>query len=1358
MNRALVPILSFLLLGLGSSLSAADDWPAGEFPRGADGKALNFGFESGDLSDWKVESGRAFEAQPVKGDTVAARRADMISGYRGEYWVGTYERAGDDPRGILASVPFKVTHPFASFLVGGGTGSRNCVEVTEVKSGEMIVQASGRNHERMRPVVVDLREHQDEMIQIRIVDGASGGWGHVNFDDFRFHEKRPTFPIPEQPVIVHGLPPKAAVKAMDLPPGFEVKLFASEPEIVQPIAMALDDEGRVWVAQATSYPVKRPAGEGHDQILIFEDTDRDGHFDKRTVFLDGLNLVSGLAVGFGGVWIGQPPYLMFVPDKNGDDVPDSEPQILLDGWHHEDTHETLNSFTWGPDGWLYGCHGVFTHSLVGKPGTPKEERIPINAGIWRYHPTRHVFEVFAHGTSNPWGLDYNDQGQWFLTSCVIPHMFHVIDGARYRRQAGAPFNPYTYEDIKTIANHSHFVGIQWNHADRKASDTAGGGHAHSGAMIYLGGRWPERYNNQIFMNNIHGDRWNQDVLIDTPGSGYVGDHGPDFLLANDAASQIVHFDYGPDGNVFAIDWYDTHECHTRNVEIPDRSNGRIYKICYTSDENIKPGSFMLPVGKSLQDYGTAKLVELQLHDNEWYVRHARRILQERGGDAATRKALAEIAFNHPDPTRRLRGLWALHVTGGLTAEQVNRALDDENHYVRGWAIQLSLDGRQPSPQLLERFAVMAKEDPSPVVRLYLASACGRLTLAQRRPILAGLLTHEEDVDDHNLPLMYWYATEPLAPHDMAATLDLVRDSAIPVVRAFTLRRIAEIGSDEAIAFLIEALGETAQPERQIEFLAAINMALKGRRQVPMPQPWQAVYEQLKQSERTEVVAEARALSVTFGDQEATAKMREILQNKEAPAEARSQALDSLLGIHDEALAGMLQELIRDPAVGREAIRGLAAYEDKQTPQTLLTVYPELGPAARRDVLGTLASRPAYADVLLDAVAKGTVARTDLSATLIRQLRNLNNEHLTKRLNEVWGVVRTSPAAKKKLIASFRKLLASNPPAGQEADIHLGRSLFNETCAKCHKLFGSGGEIGPELTGSNRGDLKYLLANVLDPSAVMAKDYQPDVVVTTDGRVITGLVESDTADAVTLVTENETVVVPKDEIGERVNSDTSMMPDNLWKTLSDREVRSLVTYLQSPRQVAPRATSTNAKTLFNGQDLTGWHDEESLWSVENGVIVGTSSGIKHNTFLVSDLVVDDFDLTVEVKLTPNSANSGIQFRSALLESGEMKGYQADMGAGWWGKLYEESGRGMLANTSRKKFVKPGEWNTYRIRAVDHHIQTWLNGHPCVDLQDSEGAEEGRIGLQIHAGGPLEVRFRNFKLIVDPQGLEKAVAAE
>src|SRR5262245_235397 len=423
--------------------------PQGVLPRGADGKPLNLDFETGDLRDWTAE-GEAFQGQPIRGDTVSKRRADMKSEHQGNYWIGTYERKGDGPQGTLTSAPFKVTHPWAAFLVGGGPHESTCVELVRKDTGKVFFRASGIERENMHRVVVDLGPHQDREVFIRLVDKHSGQWRRVHFDDFRFYDTKPKFPGAPKRITdlfpYAGLAPEKAAEVMTVPDGFKVTAFASEPDIRQPIAMTIDHRGRLWVAECYSYPAKLPEKEAKDRILIFEDTDGDGKFDKRTVFYEGLNLVTGLEVGFGGVWVGQAPELLFIPIKEGEDKPAGPPQVVLDGWGLHDTHETLNSFIWGPDGWLYGCHGVFTHSLVGKPGTPREKRVPLNAGIWRYHPIKKQFEVFAYGTSNPWGVDFNDHGHAFLTCCVIPHLFHVIQGARYLRQGGQHFQQHTYAD------------------------------------------------------------------------------------------------------------------------------------------------------------------------------------------------------------------------------------------------------------------------------------------------------------------------------------------------------------------------------------------------------------------------------------------------------------------------------------------------------------------------------------------------------------------------------------------------------------------------------------------------------------------------------------------------------------------------------------------------------------------------------------------------------------------------------------------------------------------------------------------------------------------------------------------------
>jgi putative membrane-bound dehydrogenase-like protein len=1336
MSRIALLLLSSLVLG--APLNAAPPEPEeGVLPVGADGKPLNLDFETGNLKDWTAE-GESFKGQPIEGDTVFPRRNDNRSQHQGRFWIGGYEKLGDRPQGTLTSVAFKVTHPYGSFLVGGGPHDVTCVELVRKDTGKVFSRTSGLEEENLRRVVIDLRPHLGKEIFIRLVDRHSGHWGHINFDDFRFHTippkvaPRPAALVPDTYKYA-GLPPKRAAEVMTVPEDFTVKLFAGEPDVQQPIAFCLDDRGRLWVAEAYSYPIRRPDKEANDRILIFEDTDGDGVFDKRTVFMEGLNLVSGLEVGFGGVWIGAAPYLMFVPIQDGEDKPAGKPRILLDGWAYQDTHETLNTFSWGPDGWLYGCHGVFTHSRVGKPGTPDDARTPINAGIWRYHPTKHIFEVFAHGTSNPWGFDFDDLGQGFCEACVIPHCFHIIQGGRYLRQAGAHFNPHTYADIDTIADHRHYLGAN-PHGGNERSDSAGGGHAHCGTMIYLGGAWPAEYRGEMFMGNIHGRRLNVDILK-PKGSGYVASHGKDFLLANDAWARFINMRYGPDGNVYLIDWYDKQACHTGDVRIWDRSNGRIYKICYRGTK---------PTSADLRKATDRELVDMQLNANDWYVRHSRRLLQERGGSAEVHAALEKIAFENSDPTRRLRGLWVLHVTGGLTPERVAKGLEDSSPHVRAWTIQLALEDHKASKALLSKLEALSVSDPSPVVRLYLASGLQRLPDKDRWGILRRLLSHD-DSGDHNLALMYWYAAEPLAEVDPARALELAIVAKTAPVLPFMVRRLASGAQEESLSLLVKAAGKAEKAETQRVILRGIQEGLRGRPKVAMPAAWREGSARLFRSPDAEVRNLTLGLAVTFGDREAFAEMRRVIAATDADAAVRQNALATLLAARDHDLLPLLRRLVRDPALRGSALKGLAVYDDPATPDIILGQYRFFTPQEKRDALATLASRATYGKALLDAVAAKKVAAGDVSADVVRQLRNLRDGTLDRRIAEVWGVVRTTPADRLALIARYRKMLTT--PAG-ESDLALGRAIYTKTCAQCHTLYGAGGKVGPDITGSNRASLEYLLENIFDPSAVIPKEYAATVVELKNGRVITGIVKGETPAALTIVTGTETLTIPRGEIDSQQPSATSMMPEDQLKPMSDTDVRALIAYLQSPKQTAILATADNVKDFYNGKDLTGWFGDMKLWRVEKGEIVGKTTGLRRNEFLKSDMVAGDFRLKVKVKLTPNKENSGIQFRSEALPVGEVLGPQADIGEGWWGKLYEEQGRGILSDRSGEEAVHKDDWNEYEILAVGSKVRTWINGRLCVDIDDAKLSRRGLFALQLHSGGPMEVRFKDFQLELNP----------
>ena len=967
-----------------------------------------------------------------------------------------------------------------------------------------------------------------------------------------------------------GLKAEAAAAAMRVPEGFRVTVCAAEPDVKQPIAMALDERGRTWIAEAYQYPQRAEGDQGKDRILIFEDTTGDGRLDSHKVFAEGLNLVSGLEVGFGGVWVGAAPYLMFIPDADGDDQADGPPQILLDGWGYEDTHETLNSFTWGPDGWLYGCHGVFTHSRVGKPGTPDAERTPINAGVWRYHPVRHQFEVFAEGTSNPWGVDFNDRGDAFITACVIPHLYHVIPGARYQRQAGQHFNPHTYDDIKTIADHLHYLGAT-PHSGNSKSDEAGGGHAHSGAMFYQGGAWPAEYRDVLFMNNIHGQRLNTDIM-QASGSGYIGRHGPDFLLTGDQASQILNMRYGPDGQMQFIDWYDMQACHRPDVEVHDRSNGRIYKVSFGPSQRVQV---------DLRDSQDLELAELCLHPNDWYVRSARRLLQQR---AAQRKIampaierLVDIARTHPDDRRRLRAMWARHAIGVFDSELIGQLLEDDSPHVRGWALRLAFEqqGAQVYPDQLAGLAELAQTDPSPVVRLEICSIVGRMPPAERWQIVTALAGHPSDADDHNLPLMIWYAMEPLAELDPDRALDLAVQAGedMPVLREFMLRRVGSSGDAQAVARLLGGLGRVDlrradAAEQQLAFLTAIRTSLVGQRTVEQPQQWDAIYDKLSHSPSPQVQLAAASLGVTFRDPVAAERLEAELADVTRPPSSRAQALIALLAAkHDlvATLLGLVAAPDEPPELKEAAVRGLAQYDDERIGAALVAAYADLNESQRRSTMATLAARASNAIALLGAIGDGRIPSSDLSADLARQIELIGDARVHSLLLKNWGQVRESGADKAAAMEELKQLIARTdlPPP----DASLGRAMFAKTCQRCHALYGVGEQLGPDLTGSNRSNLDYLVENIIDPSAVMANEYRQSIFLTEDGQVVSGLLRGETDNAVSVQTAEALVVIPTDEIAERRTSDLSMMPDNQLQQFSPHEIRSLIAYLRGRAQVA-----------------------------------------------------------------------------------------------------------------------------------------------------------------------------------------------
>jgi putative membrane-bound dehydrogenase-like protein len=959
---------------------------------------------------------------------------------------------------------------------------------------------------------------------------------------------------------VDGLSPKEALANFSACEGFHIVQSAAEPDVRQPVAMTIDERGRVWIAEAYQYPLRAEADTGKDRILIFEDKDGDGVFDSRKVFTEGLNLVSGLEVGFGGVWVGAAPYLMFIPDADGDDKPDAKPEILLDGFGWHDTHEVLNSFNWGPDGWLYGCHGVFTHSLVGKPGTEEKDRQPLNAGIWRYHPTKKIFEIYAEGTSNPWGIDFNDYGQAFITACVIPHLYQVIQGGRYQRQAGRHFDPHTYDDIKTCADHLHYTGDQWINSRDGSSSNFGGGHAHCGLSIYLGDNFPDEFRGHLFFNNLHGHRINQEI-VERKGSGHVGKHAPDFLFSNDRQHMGISLRYGPDGGMFLTDWYDSQTCHKVNEEIWNRTNGRIYKINYGESKAKQV---------DLEKCSDKELAKNQLHKNDWFVRNSRRLLQERAATGKLKKTyilpfLTEILTTHKDPTRRLRALWALHAIGAMDTAALTASLRQDNEYVRAWSVQFLAEGRSVDATTAAAFQKLAAGDKSQLVRLYLAAALQRMDPATRWELAAALLSHGEDAGDQNLPLMIWYGVSDLVPLDQTRALELAVAAKIPTVRRYIIRRISE--SPEGRAVVMERVTKESG-DFIADALSGIAMAVATEQQLTAPSSWAAASARFEKLEGEASRHDFELLATLFGDQRMADRFEKNLTDVGAPKKNRTAALGNLLRMKNPDLPDLLMKLARNDqdAQRPEIIRALGMVPDERTVPYLVELFPGLKPTEKEAAVQTLAASQAGAQALASGLSNGTVKRSDISAFSARQMRNYNQPEITGAVEKYWGAIASSQGGDKtREIDTLAKTLDKATLA--TADLRKGRELFQATCFACHQLFGEGMKIGPDLTGSNRRDLKYLLENIIDPNALVGVDYQLQMITKKDGQMVTGLLREKTPTALTIaMLGGATVPVTIAEIEKHEVSSTSMMPEGLLANLSPEQRRDLIGYLQSAKQV------------------------------------------------------------------------------------------------------------------------------------------------------------------------------------------------
>lgn len=1057
-----------------------------------------------------------------------------------------------------------------------------------------------------------------------------------------------------------------AIKKMKVPDGYEVRNFAAEPMVINPVAMTWDHRGRLWVVELFEYPrgaktpndysktatdenfrpvIRTDANSPRDRVVVLEDTDNDGKADKRTVFAEGLNLATAVLCGYDGVFVGQAPNLFFFRDTNGDDKAD-EYKTVLTGFGLEDRHELLNSFCWGPDGYMYFTHGVFTHSKVRRPGE-KDGGNTLNAGVYRVKftatkesgaagpaassagqasPAVAFHEVYADGTSNPWGVDFDARGNAFVEACVIDHLFHMAPGGIYARQGGAPENPYAYELLPSIVPRDHPRHFRA---------------AYAGIQIYQGGIYPQDTHGHVFFGNIHDNAIHEEAL-EPAGATFKAKPVRDFLRANDGWFRPVSTQTGPDGFLWVMDWCDKYPCYQNaqaNPEGVDREKGRIWRVCYTGSDAGKAlaGKSRAADVRDFKKATSAELIGSLANRNNWHRRVAIRALSERD-DLAEIAPLQTMARDRSDSTAATAATEVLFARGVLDGDSLWVTASEHKMLLLPELVKMGRPGSgEQWSDYMEKGAggqSVARAEIARAVRQIVGSY---LTTGRSEPrrlpkmkrgvrdwIFELLAGSGESNTDRTVSFTAWQAFEPLLSRDPATWLDLLGDLAgeskpLSLVLTYkAARRITDTRSAEnmdlLLAFLDKIKTDDVLTAHALDGMLKAQEAgaLKPAKTDPAP-----LFAHWQKSQDGNVKSLAGRLATLWGDPNAVAALMGTVLDEKADVQKRIEAIRTVRRLKsDAARAGILKLLeAKSPDIlAVETLRAAGELGGLDLANAILKAWQGYSPSLKTAAAEVLVTRADWAARLLDGVegkwvASGKISGSDIPVSVRRSLAQ--NKDLKARAQQLLGAWNETNADIKALIAAKKKACLTGEP-----DMETGKLIFTTTCATCHKFHGGGQEVGPELIGSGRSNLDAILANVIDPNQIIGNGYENFIVTTKDGRTVPGRVIEDTPTQMTLLgIGGVKTVVPRADIQKAENTHQSVMPMG-FGALPDEQFRDLIWYILAPPDEGPLTKEKKEHLLMSfdaaaaekpkdppsdGTDL--WNDKRrdresaSLWNVD-----------------------------------------------------------------------------------------------------------------------------------------------------------------
>lgn len=979
-------------------------------------------------------------------------------------------------------------------------------------------------------------------------------------------------------VEAQSLSPEESAARFQVPSGFQASVVAAEPLVRQPVAIEFDDRGRLWVIQYLQYPnpaelqrvqvdrfsrtrydrVPEPPPQGPrgaDRITILEDTDHDGRMDRGQDFVNGLNLATGLAFGHGGVFVLQVPYLLFYPDRDRDDVPDSDPEVLLTGFGMEDAHSVANSLTWGPDGWLYGCQGsTVTANIRG---------IEFQQGVWRYHPITRQFELFCEGGGNAWGLDFDRTGRLLYSTNFGSYILvHGVQGAYYVKsfgKHGALHNPYAYGYFEHTP-HENFRG----------------GHVTVGGIVYQGDSFPESFRGKYIAGDLlgHGVYWH---TISPRGSTIKTAHAGELVTTDETWFAPTDVTTGPDGAIYFSDWHDARTAHPDPDAEWDRSNGRIYRVAAAGSQ--------IPAAIDFAKLQVDDLVQLHGHRNQWYVRRARQELARRSPDLdrdeRTRLASAfhRSALQQADETAALEALWTDNQLAEIDEATAIELLKSPHPAVRSWTVRFLGDRGHVSEAMAHHLDEFAEREPSVDVRQQLASTAARLPAKVALPIINANINRDIDGDDPYLPLLWWWAVER---HSISGRQEVLTRFIRP-----TLWK-SRLGRDVLITRLIRryaAEGTASGLDSVAALLAAAPDDASRRTLWPhvllgwQQQTVDPLHRDLRELARQHPVSRLLLvdwkrdpadqvllnLGIALGHEEPFEAATKIAFDPEGDTALRVSALAMLGSTSRDSLIARAIAVVdsRQPnAVRAAALQVLARSDDPRITVQLIALHQsENDGPLNSQIRDLLLTRPASALAWLQAVDRGEIAPSATPTEQIRRVALFGDEKLDALVARHWG--KLQGATREERLAEVRRL--NNDLRAASGDPDEGHQIFKKHCASCHQLFGEGAKVGPDLTTANRMDRDFLLISLVDPNSVIRKEYVSVVIQTTVGRVLTGLPVARTDSTLTLVdSKGDKQDVATSEIDQLHESPVSLMPDNLYHQFTPQQLRDLFAYLQSTR--------------------------------------------------------------------------------------------------------------------------------------------------------------------------------------------------